>query len=73
MYLIDVFLLDRYLEDHPEYAAEGVKLSHFSLKSTAPLQKDYVNKRSQTNQSGVTPTGSTKLLPPEEGIVYYIN
>lgn len=54
--------LDRYLAEHPEYIAQGVELSHFSFKSPAPLQKDYVRKRSQTSQSGVTQTGSSKPL-----------
>ncbi|CAD6264738.1 unnamed protein product [Miscanthus lutarioriparius] len=58
--------VEKYLKEHPECAAQGVKLSHFSFQSPAPLQKDYVRKRSQTSQSGVTPTGSTKLLLPEE-------
>jgi hypothetical protein len=66
--------LDRYPEEHPEYVAQGVKLSHFLFKSPAPVQKDYVNKkRSWINQSGVTPAVSTKLHPPEEGNVYYLN
>jgi hypothetical protein len=65
--------LDRYLKEHPECAAQDVKLSHLSFQLPAPLQKDYVRKRSQTSQSGVTPTGSTKLLPSEEGNVYNIN
>jgi len=65
--------LDRYLEEHPEYVSQGVKLSHFLSKPPKPLQKDYVRKCSWTSQSGVTPIGSTKLVPPEEGNVYYIN
>ncbi|RCV31860.1 hypothetical protein SETIT_6G211800v2 [Setaria italica] len=58
--------VEKYLAEHPEYVAQGVDLSHFSFKSPAPLQKDYVRKRSQTSQSGVTCTGSNKLLQPKE-------
>ncbi|CAO2169672.1 unnamed protein product, partial [Urochloa humidicola] len=58
--------VEKYLAEHPEYVAEGVELSHFSFKSPAPLQKDYVRKRSQTSQSGAAHTGSSKPLQPEE-------
>ncbi|OEL30115.1 Methyl-CpG-binding domain-containing protein 2 [Dichanthelium oligosanthes] len=58
--------VEKYLAEHPEYIAQGVELSHFSFKSPAPLQKDYVRKRTQTSQSVVTHTGSSKLLQREE-------
>ncbi|CAO2202539.1 unnamed protein product [Urochloa humidicola] len=58
--------VEKYLAEHPEYAAEGVELSHFSFKSPAPLQKDYVRKRSQTSQSGGAHTESSKPHQPEE-------
>ncbi|PAN36157.1 hypothetical protein PAHAL_6G266700 [Panicum hallii] len=58
--------VEKYLAEHPEYIAQGVELSHFSFKSPAPLKKDYVRKRSQTSQSGVTHTGSSNLLQLEE-------
>ncbi|KAK8490404.1 hypothetical protein V6N13_076418 [Hibiscus sabdariffa] len=37
--------VQKYLIDHPEYAAEGVNMSRFSFQIPKPLQEDYVRKR----------------------------
>jgi hypothetical protein len=61
--------LDRYLRDHANTVAQGVEASQFSFETPAPLQKDYVIKRSQKSQSDASHSGTTKLLQPEEGNV----
>lgn len=37
--------IQRYLEDHPEYAESGVNISQFSFQIPKPLQENYVKKR----------------------------
>ncbi|CAL5005282.1 unnamed protein product [Urochloa decumbens] len=58
--------IEKYLGNHPEYVAQGVELSQFSFEMPAPLQKDYVRKRSQKRQSDAPHTGGTELLQPDE-------
>lgn len=35
----------RYLQEHPEYVAQGVSMSQFSFQIPRPLQDNYVKKR----------------------------
>lgn len=42
--------VEKYLAEHPEYVAQGVKLSRFSFTAPAPLQKDYIRKRPQATK-----------------------
>ncbi|CAO2173410.1 unnamed protein product [Urochloa humidicola] len=58
--------IKKYLKDHPEFVAQGVELSQFSFEMPAPLQKDYVIKRSQKSRSDAPHTG--KLLQPDEEV-----
>ncbi|XP_075083987.1 methyl-CpG-binding domain-containing protein 2 isoform X1 [Nicotiana tabacum] len=37
--------IQKYLQEHPEYVAEGVSMSRFSFQIPRPLQENYVRKR----------------------------
>ncbi|XP_055824269.1 methyl-CpG-binding domain-containing protein 2-like [Solanum dulcamara] len=65
--------VEKYLEQHPEYVAQGAKLDMFSFKTPKPLQKEYVKKRIPTPSDDINrvydvnpiswarPNGSTSL------------
>lgn len=65
----------RYLNDHPEYIREGVKLSQFSFQIPRPLQDDYVRKRparlmesSDNTNTHVAKEGMLLYFPPYSSI-----
>ncbi|KAK4370086.1 hypothetical protein RND71_009561 [Anisodus tanguticus] len=56
-----------YLEQHPEYVAQGVKDTQFLFQIPRPLQQNYVKKRPAPSLdvnpiSWVVPVGNTGLL-----------
>ncbi|ESQ44524.1 hypothetical protein EUTSA_v10003457mg [Eutrema salsugineum] len=68
--------VQKYLNDHPQYIREGVKLSQFSFQIPKPLQHDYVRKRptrlmeSTDNTNTPVATGANPLasISPEDQI-----
>ncbi|PKA51421.1 Methyl-CpG-binding domain-containing protein 2 [Apostasia shenzhenica] len=58
--------IQRYLEEHPEFAENGVKLSQFSFQIPRPLQQNYVKKRNPRILNSVD--GAARLPDPEEGM-----
>lgn len=64
--LITSLLSCRYLNDHPQYIREGVKLSQFSFQIPKPLQDNYVRKRparlSESSDNTNTPVATEGML-----------
>ncbi|XP_057806503.1 methyl-CpG-binding domain-containing protein 2-like isoform X1 [Salvia miltiorrhiza] len=52
--------VQRYLEEHPEYKEQGVRLSQFSFQIPRPLQENYVRKR--PNPARAAPTSDADDL-----------
>ncbi|CAH9075653.1 unnamed protein product [Cuscuta epithymum] len=48
--------IQRYLDEHPVYVAEGVKMSQFSFLIPKPLQKDYLKKRTHHSTPSIEDT-----------------
>ncbi|KAK3130435.1 hypothetical protein QOZ80_6BG0493390 [Eleusine coracana subsp. coracana] len=59
--------VDRYLQDNPEYVAQGITLAQFSFQIPRPLRQDYVKKKAKLISPGnETSTPSSKAIQPEE-------
>ncbi|XP_010533052.1 PREDICTED: methyl-CpG-binding domain-containing protein 2-like [Tarenaya hassleriana] len=55
--------IQKYLAEHPEYVAEGIKLSQFSFQIPIPLREDYVRKRPARVSSGTKAPDATEAKP----------
>jgi hypothetical protein len=44
--------VDRYLQENPEYAAQGITLAQFSFQIPRPLRQDYVKKKAKLISPG---------------------
>ncbi|CAH2079481.1 unnamed protein product [Thlaspi arvense] len=68
--------VQKYLNEHPEYVSEGLKLSQFSFQIPKPLQDNYVRKRptrvvessDNTNTSVATEANPLTWISPEDQI-----
>jgi len=56
--------VDRYLQDHQEYGAQGVTLSQFSFQIPRPLRQNYVKKRPKNTSP--SDEAATKPVQPVE-------
>ncbi|KAG0470394.1 hypothetical protein HPP92_016506 [Vanilla planifolia] len=57
--------VQKYLEEHAEFAAQGVTLSQFSFQTPRPLQQNYVKKKSSRVQHTTSVSVSGLTGPPE--------
>lgn len=59
----------RFLQENPEYVAQGVTLAQFSFQIPRPLRQDYVKKKPKLiNPSDDASTITSKSFQPEEGL-----
>ncbi|XP_062198448.1 methyl-CpG-binding domain-containing protein 2-like [Phragmites australis] len=59
--------IDRYLQENPEYVAQGITLAQFSFQIPRPLRQDYVKKKAKlVRPSDEASTITSKSLQPEE-------
>ncbi|XP_021308486.1 methyl-CpG-binding domain-containing protein 2-like isoform X2 [Sorghum bicolor] len=59
--------IDRFLQENPEYVAQGVTLAQFSFQIPRPLRQDYVKKKPKLiNPSDEASTITSKSFQPEE-------
>ncbi|CAN6211142.1 unnamed protein product [Urochloa humidicola] len=59
--------IDRFLQENPEYVAQGVTLAQFSFQIPRPLRQDYVKKKPKlVNPSDEASTIMSKSFQPEE-------
>lgn len=56
--------VDRYLQENPEYGAQGVTLAQFSFQIPRPLRQNYVKKRPKN--ASPSDEATTKSLQPVE-------
>ncbi|TVU10088.1 hypothetical protein EJB05_43596 [Eragrostis curvula] len=59
--------VDRYLQENPEYVAQGITLAQFSFQIPRPLRQDYVKKKAKLispSDEAITPM--SKSVQPEE-------
>ncbi|XP_062194065.1 methyl-CpG-binding domain-containing protein 2-like [Phragmites australis] len=59
--------IDRYLQENPEYVAQGITLAQFSFQIPRPLRQGYVKKKAKLiSPSDEASTITSKSLQPEE-------
>lgn len=59
--------MSRYLEEHPEYKEQGVRLSQFSFQIPRPLQENYVRRRRAAPTNDADDLGMLRYPHPSEG------
>lgn len=65
---VSISYFGRFLQENPEYVAQGVTLAQFSFQIPRPLRHDYVKKKPKLiNPSDEASTITSKSFQAEEG------